>query len=62
MSKLVRFIGRLLIITILLSSAIMKIKAPSKLESSFISGYNTFKGQSQLLRENLPNSKEVKII
>lgn len=57
MNKPIRFIGRLLIISLLISAAVNKIKSPTKYKDTFISGYNTVKNQHSILRDNLPSVK-----
>ena len=59
MRPLIRLVGRLLIISLLLSTAVVKIKVPVKFTEDFIKGYNHIRDQHASLKSILPNIKEV---
>lgn len=59
MRQLIRLLGRLLIISLLLSSAVLKIKTPSKFVDSFMKGYDNIQNQHPILKENMPDLKAV---
>lgn len=54
MRALLRFVGRLLFVTVLLSSAVLKIKQPAAHTTEVTDGYNTIRGLHPTLTDVIP--------
>lgn len=59
MRGLLRFVGRLLFVTLLLSSAVLKLKQPTAYVSDFTNGYNTIRGLHSSLTDIIPPASTV---
>lgn len=59
MRGLLRFVGRLLFVTLLLSSAVLKLKQPTSYVTDFTTGYNTIRGLHSSLTDIVPPASTV---
>lgn len=62
MKALLRFAGRLLFITLLLSSAVLKIKQPTSYTTEVTQGYDTIRNLHETLPGVLPSTNTVPIL
>lgn len=61
MKSLLRFVGRLLFITLLLSSAVLKIKQPTAFTNDVTNGYTTIRSLHSGVGDFLPTVNSVSI-
>ncbi len=54
MNSILRFVGRLAFVTLLLSSAVLKIKQPASQVTDITEGYNTLRGLHPVLNDVIP--------
>ncbi len=59
MKGFLRFVGRLLFVTLLLSSAVLKIKQPTTYTTDVTNGYNTIRGLHPALADVVPSTNTV---
>ncbi len=59
MSSALRFVGRLIFVTLLLSSAVLKIKQPGSYTAEFTNGYNSIRGLHSSVSEVVPKVEQV---
>ena len=59
MKGFLRFLGRLLFVTLLLSSAVLKIKQPTSYTTDVTNGYNTIRGLHSGVGDILPSVNTV---
>ena len=54
MNSILRFVGRLVFVTVLLTSAVLKIKQPASQVTDITEGYNTLRGLHPVLNDVIP--------
>lgn len=54
MNSILRFVGRLVFVTVLLTSAVLKIKQPASHVTEITEGYNTLRGLHPVLTDVIP--------
>lgn len=62
MKALLRFVGRLLFVTLLLSSAVLKIKQPTSYTTDVTQGYDSIRGLHSSLSDILPSTNTVALL
>lgn len=59
MGALIRFLGRLLFVSLLITSAVVKIREPNTQVAAFTTGYNTLRDIYPSVTNNLPHTTTV---